>query len=179
LGKEIAMPQAKLALIAVTLALGIAGPAEPRQLPLDAASHYSGVWLELGRTPMWITDGCVAGSTTYTRVDERRVDVEDDCRKGGVDGKRKAIRGKGVIEDPGVNRRLKVTYFPFVTWRYEVVETDPAGVWFISASPDRKKVFLYARRPLPQAQLDDLAQRARRAGYAGEIEFPAARPVSP
>lgn len=173
------MTSKPFALAAFTLALAAGSPAEPQQLPLDAASHYSGVWLELGRTPMWITDGCVAGTTTYTRVDERRVDVEDDCRKGGVDGKRKAIRGKGVIEDPGVNRRLKVTYFPLVTWRYEVLESDPDGTWFISASPDRKKVFLYARRPLPQAQLDDLATRARRAGYAGEIEFPAARPVSP
>ncbi len=173
------MPNTPFALVAFALALAAESPAEPRQPPLDAASHYSGVWLELGRTPMRITDGCVAGTTTYTRVDALRVDVEDDCRKGGVDGKRKAIRGKGVIEDPGVNRRLKVSYLPFVTWRYEVLEADPAGAWFISASPDRKKVFLYARHPLPQARLDDLAQRARRAGYAGEIEFPPARPVSP
>ncbi len=173
------MPKATLALAAVTLALGLAGPAEPQPLPLDAASHYSGVWLEVGRTPMGITKGCVAGTTTYERLDDRRVKVEDDCRQGGVDGKRRAIRGKGVIEDPGVNRRLKVSYLPFVTWRYEVLETDPAGAWFISASPDRKKVFLYARRPLSKAQLDDLAARARRAGYAGEIEFPATRPVSP
>lgn len=173
------MPNAPFALVAFTLALAAGGPAEPRQAPLDAASHYSGVWLELGRTPMWITDGCVAGTTTYTRVDARRVDVVDDCRKGGVDGKRKAIRGKGEIEDPGVNRRLKVSYLPFVTWRYEVLEKDPDGVWFISASPDRKKVFLFARRPLPQAVLDDLTARARRLGYAGEIEYPATRPVSP
>jgi apolipoprotein D and lipocalin family protein len=169
------MTSTPFALAAFVLALAAGSPAQPQSRPLDAASHYSGVWLELGRTPMWITDGCVAGTTTYTRIDERRVDVEDDCRKGGVDGKRKTIRGKGVIEDPGVNRRLKVSYLPFVTWRYEVVETDPAGAWFISASPDRKKVFLYARRPLPQAQLDDLAERARRAGYAGEIEFPATK----
>ena len=24
-------------------------------------THYSGKWLEIGRTPMFITDGCVAG----------------------------------------------------------------------------------------------------------------------
>ena len=173
------MPVAKLALAALVVALAAATPAEPQPLSVDADSHYSGVWLELGRTPMWFTDGCVAGTTTYTRVDDRRVDVVDDCRKGGVDGKRKAIRGKGVIEDPGVNRRLKVSYLPFVTWRYEVLDKDPDGVWFISASPDRKKVFLYARRPLPQAVLDDLTARARRLGYAGEIEYPPARPVAP
>lgn len=169
------MPPAKLALVALVVGLAAASPAEPQPLPLDAASHYSGVWLEVGRTPMRITKGCVAATTTYRLVDERRVEVEDDCRQGGVDGKRRAIRGKGLIEDPGVNRRLKVSYLPFVTWRYEVLETDPAGAWFISASPDKKKVFLYARRPLPQAKLDDLAQRARGLGYAGEFEFPATK----
>ena len=87
------MPKATLALAAVTLALGLAGPADPQPLPLDAASHYSGVWLEVGRTPMGITKGCVAGTTTYERLDDRRVKVEDDCRQGGVDGKRRAIRG--------------------------------------------------------------------------------------
>ncbi|PHY17277.1 lipocalin family protein [Caulobacter sp. BP25] len=173
------MPHAPFALVAFTLALAAGSPAEAQSRPLDAASHYSGVWLEVGRTPMWITDGCVAGTTTYTRVDARRVDVEDDCRKGGVDGKRKAIRGKGVIEDPGENRRLKVSYAPFITWRYEVLETDPAGAWFISASPEKKKVFLYTRQPASPALLEDLTARARRAGYAGEIEFPAARPVAP
>lgn len=170
------MPNAPFALAAffmLTLAAG--GPAKAQPLPLDAAQHYSGVWLEVGRTPMGITKGCVAATTVYKRIDERRVKVEDDCRQGGVDGKRRAIKGKGVIEDPGVNRRLKVSYLPFVTWRYEVLETDPDGTWFISASPDRKKVFLYARQPLSQAQLDDLAARARRAGYAGEIEYPATK----
>ncbi|WP_299008288.1 lipocalin family protein [uncultured Caulobacter sp.] len=173
------MPHAPVALFALAAALTAAGPAVPRPTPIDADSHYSGTWLEVGRTPMGVTKGCVAATTVYKRLDDRRVDVEDDCRQGGIDGKRRAIRGKGVIEDPGVNRRLKVSYLPFVTWRYEVLETDPNGAWFISASPDKKKVFLYARRPLPQAQLDDLAARARHAGYAGEIEFPETRPVSP
>lgn len=169
------MFQAKLVLVAATLAFAFASPAQPQPVALDAASHYSGVWLEVGRTPMGITKGCVAATTTYRLVDDRRVEVEDDCRQGGVDGKRRAIKGKGVIEDPGVNRRLKVSYLPFVTWRYEVLETDPAGVWFISASPDKKKVFLFARRPLSQATLDDLTARARRAGYSGEIEYPATK----
>ena len=75
------MTNTPFALVAFTLALAAGSPAQPQTLPLDAASHYSGVWLELGRTPMWITDGCVAGSTTYTRVDDRRVEVEDDCQR--------------------------------------------------------------------------------------------------
>lgn len=174
------MPRSLLTRLALAAALGLAaagqGHAEaPAPPAIDAARHYDGVWLEVGRTPMRITDGCVAGTTTYKRQDAKRVAVEDDCRQGGVDGKRRAIKGKGVIEDPGVNRRLKVAYLPFVTWRYEVLDADTAGAWFISASPDRRKVFLYVRQRPSQALLDDLAARARRLGYAGEIEFPATR----
>lgn len=140
---------------------------------MDPARHYSGVWMEVGRTPMRITKGCVAATTAYNRLDARRVAVEDDCRQGGVDGKRRAIKGDGVIEDPGVNRRLKVSYLPFVTWRYQVLDQDPAGAWFISASPDRRKIFLYTRAPASPELLKSMTERARALGYQGEIEYPA------
>lgn len=159
------------------LALAQAAAAQPPTPLIDPARHYSGVWMEVGRTPMRITKGCVAATTVYRRVDERRVDVEDDCRQGGVDGKRRAIKGDGVIEDPGVNRRLKVSYLPFVTWRYEVLDQDPAGAWFISASPDRRKVFLYTRQPASPELLKSMTDRARALGYQGEIEYPAPPPA--
>lgn len=169
------MLHAAIAFLALAQAAG-AAPAAVPQTPIDPDRHYAGVWLEVGRTPMKLTDGCVAGATEYRRVDERRVAVVDDCRQGGIDGKRKAIKGDGVIEDPGINRRLKVSYLPFVTWRYEVLENDPAGAWFISASPDRRKVFLYTRQPASPEQLKAMTDRARALGYAGEIEYPPARP---
>lgn len=158
-------------------ALAQAAAVQPQTPLIDPARHYSGVWMEVGRTPMPITKGCVAATTVYKRVDERRVAVEDDCRQGGVDGKRKAIKGDGVIEDPGVNRRLKVSYLPFVTWRYEVLDQDPAGAWFISASPDRRKIFLFTRAPASPELLKSMTDRARALGYQGEIEYPAPPPV--
>ncbi|WP_297508627.1 lipocalin family protein [uncultured Caulobacter sp.] len=159
-----------IGLSALTLATG----AQARQAqPIDAAAHYSGVWLEVGRTPMGITKGCVAGTTRYDLKDATHVAVVDDCRQGGVDGKRRAISGRGTIEDPGVNRRLRVNYAPFITWRYDVLERDPDGQWFIAADPKLKKIFLYTRTAPSKARLDDLEARARRLGYAGALEFPA------
>lgn len=157
---------------AMTLGLATSAAAQDRSGPIDAASHYSGVWLEVGRTPMGLTKGCVAGTTRYEMKDATHVAVEDDCRQGSPSGKRRAIRGKGVIEDAPVNRRLKVNYLPFVTWRYEVLDRDPAGAWFIAADPKLKKLFIYTRaRPAP-ALLEELAAKARALGYKGEIEFP-------
>ena len=156
----------------MTLGLAASAAAQDRP-PIDAAAHYSGVWLEVGRTPMALTKGCVAGTTRYEMKDATHVAVEDDCRQGGPSGKRRAIRGKGVIEDTPINRRLKVAYAPFVTWRYDVLERDPGGTWFIAANPKLEKVFIYTRtRPSPSL-LDELASKTRSLGYKGDIEFPA------
>ncbi len=156
----------------VVLATPLAAQAAEPRAPIEAGSHYAGVWLEVGRTPMRLTNGCVAGTTRYAMKDATHVDVLDDCRQGGVDGKRRAIRGQGVIEDPGVNRRLKVAYAPFVTWRYDVLQRDPGGDWFIAADPTLKRVFLYTRRPASPDLLSDLAARARALGYGGKFEYP-------
>jgi len=154
------------------LAVASGAQAQERQ-PIDAAQHYSGVWLEVGRTPMRLTDGCVAGTTRYVLKDSTHVQVVDDCRQGGVDGKRRAISGRGRIEDPGVNRRLKVAYAPFVTWRYVVMDRDPDGQWFIAANPKLSKVFVYTRASPPKETLSALEARVRRLGYMGALEFPA------
>ncbi|ENZ82221.1 MULTISPECIES: lipocalin family protein [Caulobacter] len=161
-------------------ALALASGAQARQAaPIDPASHYSGVWLEVGRTPMRLTKDCVAGTTRYVLKEPTHVDVVDDCRQGGVDGKRRAISGRGRIEDPGVNRRLRVAYAPFIVWRYVVMDRDPEGQWFIAADPELKKVFLYTRSPPSKPRLDDLEARVRRLGYVGALEFPAVAETGP
>lgn len=73
-------------------------PAPVSHESVDAASHYSGQWLEIARSPVFITRNCVAANTDYSpRVD------------GGVDalnaryrnGKRGQIAGRAEILDPG------------------------------------------------------------------------------
>jgi apolipoprotein D and lipocalin family protein len=153
--------------------LALASGAQARDdMPIDPAKHYSGVWLEVGRTPMRLTDGCVAGTTQYVLKDPTHVEVVDDCRQGGVDGKRRVISGRGRIEDPKINRRLKVAYAPFITWRYVVMDLDREGQWFIAADPKLSKVFLYTRSPPSKETLTALEARARRVGYTGLLEFP-------
>ena len=54
---------------------------------IDAARFYTGTWYEIGRRPMKLTDGCVAGGTTYTPQGGTRVRVLDFCRDGSPTGK--------------------------------------------------------------------------------------------
>jgi len=164
-----------LRIIVAALTLAVVGP--PARAAPPAAGPYSGTWLEVGRTPMKLTDGCVAGTTTYTRTDATHVTVVDDCRKGGPDGPRKAVTGKGVIKDPGSDHILDVRYFLILNWRFEVLDHDPAGRWFIAGDLKRKaqRIFIFTRSPPSQAELDDLVAKARATGYTGTIEMPRTR----
>lgn len=159
-----------------SLALALAAATAVTAAPLDAA-HYSGTWLEVGRTPMKLTDGCVAGTTTYTRTDAVHVKIVDDCRQGSPEGKRKAVTGKGTIQDPGTDHVMDVRYFVVMNWRFEVLDHDPAGQWFIAGDLKRKsqRVFIFTRSAPSEAELTTLTAKARAAGYTGTIETPRQR----
>src|SRR6218665_3156587 len=64
---------------------------------IDAARFYSGTWLEGARRPMLITNGCVAGTTSYGGAKGTSVAVKDACREGNPAGREKSITGEGTI----------------------------------------------------------------------------------
>ena len=145
--------------------------------PIDAERLYSGRWLEVARLPMSITDGCVAGASNYTLVNETRVDVLDTCQVDTPDGREKAIGGRGEILDPGTNTRLRVRYVAgFITWDYWILDHDPDYRWFIASDPKLKRIFLYTREVPGQQERSRLVERAKALGYDTEnMEFPATR----
>ncbi|MBX3480689.1 MAG: lipocalin family protein [Caulobacter sp.] len=141
---------------------------------VDLDRFYSGRWLEIARLPMGLTDGCVAGATTYSRTDKGRIQVVDTCRDKTPTGKEKSIKGKGDILDPGTNAKLRVHYPFFITWDYWVLDHADDYSWFISADPKFEKLWIYTRKPPTEAELAALVKRAQDLGYdTGKLEFPA------
>ncbi len=147
---------------------------------VDLKRFYSGVWIEIGRRPMKLTDGCVAGATEYKIVGATRVNVRDTCHAGTPAGKLKAIGGPGEIKDPGANAKLHVTYrvfgfIPVASWEYWVLDHDDAYTWFISADPTFKNLWIYTRDPhVDPALLKSLIAKAQALGYdTAKLEFPA------
>ena len=133
-------------LAALTLAVGLlASPAlaqapQPSK-PVDLERFYSGQWLEIGRLPMKLTDGCVAGAT---RLCQGRQGPASPCVTPAATRPRRArrrpIEGKGRIMDPGTNAKLKVSYPFFITWEYWVLDHADDYSWFISADPKFEKL---------------------------------------
>lgn len=156
----------------------IASPLSP-STRIDAERFYTGTWYEIGRRPMKLTDGCVAGGTTYTALRGARVQVLDFCRDGSPTGKLKTIGGPARVTDPGSNAKLHVSYrflgFIPVQRDYWVLDRADDYSWFISADPSFHDLWIYTRSPHPaRADLDRLIARAKALGYdTSLLEFPA------
>ena len=172
-----------LAALSTTAAMAMATTARPAAptpaKSVDLDRLFSGRWAEIGRTPMKLTDGCVAGATTYTRLSATRLKVRDTCQDKTPTGKEKAIGGPGKILDPGTNTKLRVSYrfmgvIP-LDRDYWILDHADDYSWFISADPAFKNLWIYARNPrVGQAEVDGLVARAKAMGYdTSKLEFPA------
>ncbi|MDI7775161.1 lipocalin family protein [Asticcacaulis sp. EMRT-3] len=150
------------------------GPAA--QTPTIDMAHYSGTWLEIARHPMWITNNCVAGYTTYTPgTKPGEVAVEDGCHDHTPDGKLKVIHGRGVLRDAGAgNAQLSVHYPFFITFNYWTLYEAPDHSWFISADPKMHNLWIYSRNVPSDAERAVMVQKAQSLGYdVSQLEFPA------
>ena len=161
-------------ILAMTSAFPASAASVPKVVAVDA-SHYRGTWLEIGRRPMWITDGCVAGYTTYKPGPSAgKIMVEDGCREGTPKGKLKTIKGEGTLQDAGTtNAQLKVRYPYLITFNYWVIYTAPDRSWFISTDPKMKDLWIYARSVPSEKKRAMMVRKAKALGYdVRKLEFP-------
>ncbi len=141
---------------------------------VDLERFYTGRWLEIARLPMRLTDGCVAGATTYEIQSPTRIGVRDTCQRDTPQGSEKAIGASGVIQDPGFNAKLRARYLGgLITWDYWVLDHAEDYSWFISADPTFDKLWIYTREVPNPAERAALVERARALGYdVTRLEFP-------
>jgi apolipoprotein D and lipocalin family protein len=146
---------------------------------VDASKLFDGQWVEIGRKPMKLTDGCIAGGTHYTPRTSGRVDVVDTCHEKTPAGKLKSIGGPGTILNPGTNTKLHVAYrflgFLPVGRDYWILDHDDAYSWFISSNPQFTDLWIYTRDARPSPSLvKTLVGKAKSMGYdVSQLEFPA------
>lgn len=165
---------AALALI-TSFSPALSASAEPQPVAVGM-DHYHGTWIEIGRRPMWLTDGCVAGYSTYKLGKiPGEIKVEDGCHVGTPGGRLKTVNGDGRILDLGRNNaKMRVRYPFFITFNYWVLYRSPDKTWFISADPEMQNLWIYARAVPSKAKLKVMVSKARQLGYdVRKLEFPA------
>lgn len=157
----------------------MATPSENARAPepkgrIDAERFYAGRWYEIGRTPMKLTDGCVAGYTDYLLKGDK-LTQRDGCRDKTPDGKEKVVAGPLEILNPGQNTKVHVNYrlFGFLPVGREYWMVDHAEGWFLMSTPDMKMVNIYTRDAHPSPDLvAKLTADVKGWGYTGALEFP-------
>jgi apolipoprotein D and lipocalin family protein len=140
--------------------------------PLEVVSdvdldRFAGRWYEIASFPQRFQEGCVATTATYTRRDDGRIRVENECRDGSFDGDLRRADGVAWVADPSKSQaKLKVQFFWPFSGDYWLIELDPEYQYAVVGHPSRDYLWILARTPsLAPAVYGALLSRIESHGY--------------
>jgi apolipoprotein D and lipocalin family protein len=166
-----------LALSACATGPAMPGAPQPAK-PIDPAVFYTGRWFEIARTPISLTNGCVAGTTDFYDTPYGQLIERDACHKGGPSGPEKVFKGPVDMLNPGENTKFVVYYTLFyvvpLQVNYWILDHGEKNDWFIVSTPSFKQVAILDRDPHPSpAVIAALKARTQALGYdTSKLEFP-------
>lgn len=131
------------------------------------AERYAGKWFEIASYPQEFQDGCSCVAANY-RVTPVGIEVRNQCRLGGVNGRPLTVLGRAYRPDESQPGRLKVE-FPFLSrepgdyWVFELADDYSHAV---VTDPYRSTLWILARgRTMDAATLDGIRGRLRAGGF--------------
>jgi apolipoprotein D and lipocalin family protein len=140
--------------------------------PLDVVAEvdldrYVGRWYEIASFPQRFQRGCVATTASYTRLDDGRIRVENECRDGSFGGEIRRAEGIAWVADPdGDQAKLKVQFFWPFRGDYWIIELDREYRYAVVGHPSRDYLWILARAPtLDPAVYEMLLARIEEHGY--------------
>lgn len=149
--------------LALSCAPALAAP-EPAK-PVDM-SRYLGRWYEIARLPSLLERNCQASTADYQREPDGRMTVIESCHQGAPDGPLMTHRVGVKVLDPGVNAKLRLSFFPLVSRDYWVLDHADNYDWAIVARSNTNYLWLFDRRPNPPpAEVATMVARAKALGY--------------
>lgn len=129
--------------------------------------RYAGLWCEYGRYENAFERDCEAVTAEYVPLPDGKVQVVNRCRKGGVTGPIKRIKGTAKVVPGSGNTKLKVSFFgPFFVGDYWILEHDPDYAWSIVGEPSGRFLWVLTRQAdPPPAMLEVIETALRHLGY--------------
>lgn len=129
--------------------------------------RYSGRWYEIASFPQRFQRDCVATTVDYTRMEDGRIRVENQCRDRSFEGPIRRIEGVAWLADPEASSaRLKVQFFWPFSGDYWVIELDADYRYAVVGHPSRQYLWILSREPtMDAAELDRLRSRIAAKGY--------------
>ncbi len=143
--------------------------------PVDL-QRYAGRWYEVGRVPNHFERGanCEGSTADYAQDAKGAVTVVQTCHENSPTGPEKVYHATARIMDPGVNAKLKLTFYVVLSKEYWVLDHAQDYKWAIVGDPTGKFLWLFSRQAALAPSLKDiLLARAKALGYdTSRLEFP-------
>ncbi len=129
--------------------------------------RYLGRWYEIASFPQRFQRGCFATTATYSRREDGRIRVVNECRDRSLDGATRRVEGVAWVTDPGTSdAKLEVQFFWPFRGAYWIVALDPAYRWAVVGHPSREYLWILSRTPsLDPDVYEQLLARVRAQGY--------------
>jgi apolipoprotein D and lipocalin family protein len=131
--------------------------------PVDI-TRYAGRWFEMARLHNRIEEACISATADYIDTGDH-IEAIETCRHAPPSPD-KVYRASVKIMDPGVNAKLRLTFFPFVYKDYWVLDHATDYSWAILGEPSGKYLWIFTRTPEPApAERNAVLARAKALGY--------------
>lgn len=159
----------KIFLLALILSCSLQAAPLPTEKNVDV-SRYVGKWYAHYSLPQFFTRKCVGQTAEYEVIDDKTISVLNTCLK---EKGQETIDGQAVVQNPGDNSRLIVTFDTFwtrlfrVKGDYNIIRLDPDYQVVLVGSKDRKSLWLMARYPqeIPEQVRASYLKTASELGY--------------
>jgi apolipoprotein D and lipocalin family protein len=154
--------------------LALTAPAsagEKNDRPLETVAsvdleRYLGRWYEIASYPAWFQKSCTAVTADYSMREDGLIEVVNSCRKGGLDGKLKASRGRAKVVDETTRAKLSVSFFGPFWGPYWIIDLDPDYQWAVVGVPKRKYLWILSRTPqMSETLYEEILSRLPAQGY--------------
>ena len=109
--------------------------------------RYVGQWYEIARYHHRFQEGCVGSRATYTRRDDGKITVINECYDKSFSGKLRSVKGKAWVVDKETNARLKVSFFWPFAGDYWIIDLGPDYEYAVVGHPNRKYLWILSRTP--------------------------------
>ncbi len=106
---------------------------------------YTGVWYEIARYPHRFQKGCYGSTATYTLREDGRIQVLNECLKGGPDGERITAEGTAWVVERETNAKLKVSFFWPFSGDYWIIDLGEQYDYAVIGHPKRKYLWILSR----------------------------------
>jgi apolipoprotein D and lipocalin family protein len=147
---------------------GCASPQPPLEVVKEVdLGRYLGQWYEIASFPQHFQRGCVASRATYSRRDDGRIAVVNECRDRSFDGELRRAEGVAWVTNPQESpAKLKVQFFWPFRGDYWIVELDRDYRYAAVGHPSRNYLWILARTPVLDPTLyRALTARLETKGY--------------